>query len=171
MAPLLTLAAGMPQFDFKTFPPQLIWLAITFVALYLLMSRIALPRIGDVIQERRDRIERDLDTADRLKTETEQAIAVYEQALAEARGKAGVIAKETREGLAAEVDKERERIDEQLNAKLAEAETRIAAAKVSALTHVNDIAAETAGSIVKALIDVDVDADEVKTALDAQQTG
>jgi F-type H+-transporting ATPase subunit b len=171
MAPLLTLAAGMPQFDFKTFPPQLIWLAITFVALYLLMSRIALPRIGDVIQERRDRIERDLDTAERLKTETDQAIATYEQALAEARGKASVIAKDTRDGLAAEVDKERVRIDEQLNVKLAEAETRIAASKVSALTHVNDIASETAGSIVKALIDVDVDTDEVKKALNAQQTG
>ena len=171
MSPLLTIAAGMPQFNFETFPPQLIWLATTFIILYLLMSRMALPRIGEVIQERRDRIERDLDTAERLKTETEQAIATYEQALAEARGKANVIAKETRDALAAEVDKERQRIDEQLNAKLAEADARIAETKAGALAHVNDIASETTGSIVKALIDVDVDADEVRKAIDGQQAG
>jgi len=141
----------MPQFEFSSFTPQLIWLAISFVALYFLMSQIALPRIANVIEERRDRIASDLDQAEQLKLKTEEAIAAYEQALAEARAKAHGIAQEARDKLSAEIEKERSAADRLVAEKTAEAEARIQASGKAALAHVNEVAATTAESIVEAL--------------------
>jgi F-type H+-transporting ATPase subunit b len=118
-------AKVFPPLDPATFVPQLVWLAIAFGLLYLLLSRVALPRVGEVIEERADRIRRDLDQAEKLKAETAAALAAYEQALAEARGKAGGIIKTMRDGLTAEVDKERARVEAQIAQKVAEAEARI----------------------------------------------
>ncbi len=89
----------MPQLNPLDWAPQLIWLAITFSILYLLMKWVALPRIGSVIEMRRQRIAGDLETAERLRRETQEAIAAYEQALAEAKAKAHAIADEARNKL------------------------------------------------------------------------
>ena len=105
---------GLPQLDPNHFTGQLFWLTVTFVALLFVMSRIALPRVSDVLDERRDRIKRDLDAAGRLKAETDKALADYEKALADARSNASGIAKETREKLASETDAERQRVDAQI---------------------------------------------------------
>ncbi|MEO0620079.1 MAG: F0F1 ATP synthase subunit B', partial [Pseudomonadota bacterium] len=118
---------AFPPLDPSTFSSQLIWLTITLGGLYLVLSRIALPRIGEVIEERSDRIQRDLDEAARLNNETEQAIASYEQALGEAKGKAQGIAQTTRDQLSGEVEAERERVEAQLASAAADAEARIAA--------------------------------------------
>src|SRR5258705_2117824 len=90
-------AKVFPPLDPGTFAPQLIWLALTFGLLYVLLKRVALPRIGEVIEERGDRVRRDLEQAEKLKGDTEQALAGYEQALGEARAKAGAIAKGVRD--------------------------------------------------------------------------
>jgi F-type H+-transporting ATPase subunit b len=158
-------AGNFPPFNPETFAPQLIWLALTFGALYLVLSRKALPRIADVLEERANRIKRDLDAAERLKGETDKALASYEQALADAKANAGAIAKQTREKLTADVDREKAAVDVQMNAKVAEAETRINAMKSKALASVNDIATGTASAIVGRLIGQDPTADELKRAL------
>ncbi len=158
-------AASFPPFNPDTFAPQLIWLALTFAALYYILSRKALPRIADVLEERANRIKRDLDAAERLKGETDKALATYEQALNDAKSNAGGIAKETRAKLAADVDREKTAVDAQMNAKVTEAEARIAATKTKALASVNDIAATTAAAIVSQLIGHEATADEVKNAL------
>ena len=142
----------MPQLEFGDFAPQLIWLTITFVSLYLLMARIALPRIGAVIEERRDRIADDLDQAEQLKQKTEEAIATYEQALAESRGKAHEIAQQTREKLAQELEGERAKLDQQMVKQVQAAEARITKAKEAALSQVNEVASATAENIVTSLI-------------------
>jgi F-type H+-transporting ATPase subunit b len=142
----------MPQLDFSSWPPQLIWLAITFGALYFLMARVALPRIATVLEQRRDRVAADLDDAARLKQETEDAIRTYEAALAEARAKAHAISAENRGRLNAELDAERAEIDKQIAAKTAEAEKRIAAMKQAALGEVDKAASDTAEAIVRLLI-------------------
>jgi F-type H+-transporting ATPase subunit b len=156
---------GLPQLNTHDFSPQLIWLALAFAALYFLMSRIALPRIGEVLEERADRIQRDLDEAARLKGETEKALANYEKALADARANASALARETQSRVGAEVDKERARVDTEIGAKLADAESRIAATKSQALTSVNDIAADTASAIVGRLLGEEARPDEVAAAL------
>lgn len=156
---------GLPQLYAPDFAPQLIWLAICFGVLFFVLSKVALPRIGEVMQERRDRIQRDLDEAGRLKTETEQALVAYEQALAEARARSGAIAKERRGALTVEIDQERARVEAQVAAKVADAEKRIAAMKSNAMTQVNEIAVDTAAAVVARLIGIEVAKDEVRRAM------
>ena len=156
---------AFPPLDPANFAPQIIWLAITFAMLYWLLSKIALPRIGEVIEERRDRIQRDIDAAEALKAETERAIADYEKSLADARSKASGIARETHEKLAQQTNKKRQESEAQVNATIAEAEARITAMKNNALASVSDIASETASAIVAKLIGENVSADEAKKHL------
>jgi F-type H+-transporting ATPase subunit b len=154
-----------PPLDAGTFVPQLVWLALTLGLLYLLLRRVVLPRVGEAIEERADRIKRDLEQAEKLKGETEDALATYEQALAEARAKSNAMAKSMRDKLTAEVDKERAKVDAAIAAKLSEAERRIADTKSKALHSVGDIAGDVAGAIVARLIGKEVSKDEVKKAL------
>lgn len=157
----------MPQLEFHDWVPQLIWLAISFIALYMIMARVAIPRISTVLEERRDRIATDLDSAEQLKKETEEAIAAYEQALAEARAKAHAIAQETRDKLGAEVDAERAEVEAKIAEKTTDAEARIQAAKNDALAHVNEVATDTAEAIVKELIGGRVTKAELSAAVGA----
>ena len=142
----------MPQLDFSSYAPQLVWLFITFTFLYLFLSKIALPRIGGVIEQRRDRIADDLDEAARFRAQTDDAITAYETSLAQAKAKASGIAQETRDALSAETDKERAKIEAVLTKKAEEAEVRISATKQKALGNIKEVAAETAQAIVQKLI-------------------
>lgn len=155
-----------PPFDPASFGSQLLWLAITFAALYLLMSRVALPRIGSILETRRTRIEGDLKEAERLRQETEKAAAAYEAALAEARKNAHGIAEETRAGIKADIDGRRADVEAGLSKRVAEAEARILADKDAALANVGSIAAETAQALV-AKISGSVTAAEARAAVSA----
>jgi F-type H+-transporting ATPase subunit b len=137
-----------PPFDPAHFGGQLLWLAITFGALYLLMSRVALPQIGGILETRRARIEGDLAEAERLRKETEKAAAAYEAALADARKNAQSIAEETRASIRADIDNRRADVEAGLNKRITEAEARIAATKSAALANVDEIAADTAQALV-----------------------
>ena len=160
-------AKVFPPLDPTTFVPQLIWLVLTFGALYMVLSRIALPRIGEVIDARADRIRGDLGEAERLKDETKSALSAYETALGEAKAKAGAIAKETRDRLTAETDKERAAADALTSKALVEAEKRITETKAKALAGVGAIAAESVTAIVAKLTGATASTDEVQRALAA----
>jgi F-type H+-transporting ATPase subunit b len=155
----------MPQLNPLDWAPQLIWLVITFGILYLLMKWVALPKIGSVIEMRQGRIAGDLEAADKLRRETQEAIAAYEQALAEAKARAHGIAQEARNKLKDEVAAERAALERDLAAKSAEAEARILEAKVSALKDVNAVASETAAEIVQRLIGIAPTKPEVAAAV------
>jgi F-type H+-transporting ATPase subunit b len=150
--------------DPTTFPSQLLWLAITFALLYVLVRRVMSPRVASVIEKRRNRIKGDIALAEELKADTQAALARYSQALADARSNAGEIAKDLRQKVTVEVGKERARMDAEISARVSEAEKRIAAAKATALASVNEIATEVASAIVSKLIDEKITTDEVKSA-------
>jgi F-type H+-transporting ATPase subunit b len=141
-----------PPFEKDSFASQLLWLALVFVALYLLMSRIALPRIGAILEARQQRIEGDLAEAARLKDESDAAISAYEKSLADARSRAQALANETHVKEAAAAEAARKALEAELNARIAEAEKAIAQVKAAAMTNVRGIAAETATMIVERLI-------------------
>jgi F-type H+-transporting ATPase subunit b len=138
----------MPQLDVNTWPPQLFWLAVTFLVLYFIISKIVIPRTGGVIEGRKNQIDSDLNAAQRFKADTDKAVADYEKALADARGKAQTIGKETRDRLSAEVDKERHKLDGELAAKIAAAEKTIQEARSKALASVTELATDIAADIV-----------------------
>src|SRR6201986_4884419 len=121
--------ATFPPVDSSTFASQLVSLVVFFVALYLIVSRIALPRVGAVIDARQNRIEGDLAEAQKLKDASDAALKAYEADLAAARSKAQAIGTETREKLNAASETERRSLEDKLAAKLAEAEKTIAATR------------------------------------------
>lgn len=143
---------GFPPFQAQNFASQLVWLAIAFVLLYVLMAKLALPRVGAAIETRQKRIDDDIAEAGRLKQDSDAAIAAYEKALADARAGAQTIAGEMRERQAAEAEATRKRLEDQLNAKLADAEKSIAATKEAAMRNVRGIAEDAARAIVERLI-------------------
>ena len=157
---------GFPPFKTETYGGQLLWLAITFGALYLLMSRVVLPRLTGIIEGRRQAIAGDLDRAAAMRTRAEEAGTAYEQALAEARGKAQALARENGARLSAEADARRKALEADLAARLAEADASIAATKAQAMTNVRGIAAETAEAIVERLSGRAPDRAAVEAALD-----
>lgn len=144
--------ASFPPFDSATFASQILWLAITFGVLYWTMKNVAVPRIAGILEDRRDRIAGDIAEANRLKQETDEAIAAYEQALAEARTKAHGIAHDTRAKLKSDNEARREKAEADLAGKLEAAEKQIADTKSAAMEQVGDIAGETTTALVEALI-------------------
>ena len=157
----------MPQLNPLDWAPQLIWLVITLGILYLLMVKVALPRIGSVIEARAAQIAKDLATADKLRRDTEEAIAAYEQALAEAKQKAHAIVEEGRAQLKEETAAERAKLEGELAKKSAEAEARIEQAKKSAMREVNAVAIDVATDIVNRLIGIAPGKTEIEKAVQA----
>ena len=158
----------MPQIEFADFAPQLIWLVIAFTFLYVVMARVALPRIAGVIEQRRDKIADDLDRAAEFKKEAEEALAAYEKALADARSRALAIAAKNRE----EVKAETERLRADSNAVIADmmrdAERKVEEAKQAALVNVRDVASDGAAAVAEKMLDQSVDRETVDAAVDAQ---
>lgn len=156
-----------PPFDPATFPSQILWLAISFGLFYLFLKKVVLPRLGGIIEVRRDRIAQDLDQAASLKSEADAAVAAYEQELAEARTKANAIGQDARDAAKADAEVERKKVEAELDLKLDEAGARIASIKSSAMNEVGIIAEETATEIVQQLIGGKTDKAAVAAAVKA----
>jgi F-type H+-transporting ATPase subunit b len=146
-------------------------LVVAFVALYLIVSKIALPRVGSVIDARQSAIDSDLAAAQRFKDESDSALKTYESELAASRAKAQAIGAETRDKLNAAADIERKDLERKLAVKLAEAEKAIAATREAAMSNVRGIATEAASAIVQQLTGVAPDAAKVSGAVDASLKG
>ena len=160
-----------PPFNKETFASQIFWFVITFVLLYLLMSRIALPRVGAIVDARSGKIAGDLADAQKLKDETDQAVAGYEKKLADARTNAQSIAGQTRNKLMGEAEERRKTLEAKLTDRLHEAEKTIAQTKTQAMSNVRGIATETASAIVERLIGTKPDTKTVGDAVDQSLKG
>jgi F-type H+-transporting ATPase subunit b len=161
----------MPQLDISTIVPQLVWLAISFVVLYLLMAKLALPRVATVMESRRRRREGDLARAAQLKADAEAASAAYQKALAEARAQAQATIKETSDRLAADAAERQRALAATLAEQIAEAERRIAATKEQALAEVRGIAVDVGRSVVEKLIGAAPDSARMGSAVDSSLAG
>ena len=160
-------SSGLPQLEASTWPGQLFWLAVTFALLFILLSRVVLPKIATTIESRRDRIADDLDAAAQNKREAEEAVATYERQLADARAKAHTIAAKNRDKVDAEIAEESQAADAEVANRQADAEARISKMRTEALAHVKDVAAETAAALVEKLTG---DAPDAKTTSKAVQS-
>jgi F-type H+-transporting ATPase subunit b len=156
---------GFPPFASEHFPSQLVWLAISFVLLYVLMSKIALPRIGAILAERNRLVSDDLAAAERLKEQSNAAHAAYENALDDARNRAQTIASSTREQHSREAEALHKRLEAQFHDRFAAAEQSIAKSRAVALGSVRTIAGETASVIVERLIGRQPHQEEIAAAL------
>lgn len=144
-------AIGMPQLCADWMPNQIFWLLVTLVVIYLVLSRIALPRIGAVLAERRGTITNDLAAAEDLKLKAVEAEKAYNDALAAAKSEANKIVAEARAGIQKELDAATAKADAEIAAKAAESESRIAEIRAGALEAVTEVARDTAKELVAAL--------------------
>jgi F-type H+-transporting ATPase subunit b len=156
---------GLPQLDTTTFASQLFWLLISFVVLYTVISRVAAPKIGGVIQDRANRIRGDLETAAKAKRDSEAAIAGYEKALADARSRGLKMSDELRNTVQAEINAKNDAAAKELNAKTAAQEARIAERRKAAMAKVGDVARETAADIVTKLTGEAANSNDIETAI------
>ena len=164
----------MPQLDFATYPEQLVWLAITFIVLYLLMWKLGLPRVSSVIEARRKRIDDDLARANELKEQAETAMADYQRALAEARAQAQATVRERTDRFAAEAAERQRQVAAALSEQTKAAEQQIAAAKERAFAEIRDVAVEVARSVTEKLTGAAPDETTLAPAVDramAERTG
>ncbi|WP_417790506.1 F0F1 ATP synthase subunit B' [Terasakiella pusilla] len=155
----------MPQLEIATFAPQIVWLFITFLAMYFLMAKVALPRIAQVLDERQTRIDDNLEKAAALKAEAEAAAAAYESSLAQARSKAQEEVKAVLDAANAEQAKRQDELSAKLNKELDAAEARIAQAKDKALANIKEVAGDVAKATVVKLSGVSVDDAAVQAAV------
>lgn len=162
---------SFPPFAKETFASQLVSFAIAFVLLYVIVSRFALPRVGNIIAMRQGTIDGDMAEAERLKGESDAALKAYEAELAAARANAISIGSDIRDKLNKQADEERKRLEDQLARKLADAEKSIAATRTAAMGNVQAIATDAAAAIVQRLAGVTPDARAVASAVDATLKG
>jgi F-type H+-transporting ATPase subunit b len=155
---------GFPPFKTETFPSQLFWLTLTFTFLFLVLWRVAGPRISSVIAERQDRIDKDLGDAERHRRDAEKASTAYESALAQARQKAQNVAEDNRKRIGAEVDRAKAQADSEARQATAAAEARLVTVRAEAKGLVAKTAQEAAIAIVSRLTGDTVSAEDAAAA-------
>jgi F-type H+-transporting ATPase subunit b len=161
----------MPQLDLSTYAPQLFWLFVTFVVLYVLMKRLAVPQVGRAIEARRERLDSDLGRAGELKAEAETVLDAYQKTLSGARAEAQARLRETSERMAAEAAERQRQLAANLAQQIGEAEGRIAAAKDAALAEIRGIAVDVGRSVVEKLTGTVPDAARLSAAVDSRLAG
>lgn len=167
MADTAPEAVGMPQLDFSTFSNQIFWLVIALVVLYLILSRVALPRIGSVLAERRGAITNDIAAAEEFKAKAAEAEAAYHQARADARADAARIVAEAKAAIQKDLDIAMAKAEAEIAARSAESEKRIADIRDSAVDMVSEVSKDTTKEILLAF-GVKADARTVNAAVTAR---
>jgi len=162
--------AGMPQLDFSTFPNQIFWLLVTLVVIYLVLSQVALPRIGSILAERKGRIDGDLTAAEQFKQQSVAAEKAYDEALVRARTEAARIVAAAKSDIQKDLDVAIAAADAEISAKAAESEGRISEIRAGAAQAVEEVALATAGELVAAL-GGSVDTDSITAAVSARLKG
>ncbi|MFA7428865.1 MAG: F0F1 ATP synthase subunit B' [Rhodospirillaceae bacterium] len=156
----------MPQFDPASFASQLFWLAVTFVVLYIVVSRFAIPRIGEVLEQRQKMVDDDLDRAQQFKAETDEAIKTYEKALAGARAQAHDMLRQATDEISKASEARNREVGAKLAAQIKEGEARIGRARDEAMASVKDIAAGVAAATAERLVGITPDKSAVDAAVD-----
>jgi F-type H+-transporting ATPase subunit b len=155
----------MPQLDASTYLPQLFWLAISFIVLYLIMWKVVMPRIASVLQDRQERIDDDLEKAGKLRNDAASVLQVYEKTVADGRAQAQAILREAADRAAAEAAERQAQLAEGLSKRAEEAEARIDAAREQALSNIRSVAAEAAQAATQRLGGASVSPDEAERAV------
>ncbi len=162
---------GLPQLDFSTYEEQLVWLFLSFIVLFVVVWRFALPKIASVLEEREERIAEDLDRAECVKADAETVRATCEAAAAQARRSAQETILKVKEAAAADLAKETAALDAKLAKQASDAEAKIAAVKAEALGSVDTVATEVATDIVARLSGVGANDADVAKAVKAVAEG
>ena len=163
-------AIGMPQLCGEWMGNQVFWLVVALVVIFLILSRVALPRIAAVLAERAGTITNDLAAAEDLKQKAVEAEEAYNKALIDARAEANRIVAEARADIQADLDKATAKADAEIAAKAAESAKAIEDIRAGALEAVTKVAKDAAKDIVTAM-GAKADSKSINAAVDARLKG
>jgi F-type H+-transporting ATPase subunit b len=138
---------GMPQLNFHDFAPQLVWLLIAFVVLYLIMSKAAIPAIADTLEKRQAKIQGDLDAAEKASEDTRAAVDAYQKRLANAREEARGLTRARSEADASAAGTRLAELGTKLTAQVDAAEQRIAGQRKQVMEGLEDMAHDVAADV------------------------
>jgi F-type H+-transporting ATPase subunit b len=158
---------AFPPFDPTFYASTVFWLLITFGIVYYLMSKVALPRISGILEDRAAKIDGDLAAATAMQDKAKASAEAYEKLLADAKANAQTIGQKAKDGAAAEADARRKTVEADMVAKVTAAEASIATARGKAMGNVDGIAADAAAEIVKRISGIAPKADDLKKAVSA----
>jgi len=158
---------GLPQFNTSTYPGQIFWLAVTFIVVYVFLSKIALPGISDVLENRQETVQGDLDRASKLKAEADEVHEAYEKSLEKAHGEARGIIAEAEAEIAKFSTKKTDDFAKRAKKRMDQAESRINTAKDDALDDITAASAEIAAEAAKKLAGLTVKAKEAQMTIQA----
>ena len=156
----------MPQMEFADYVPQIVWLVVAFATLYFLMAQLALPRITDILETRQRRLDHDLELTEKLRDEATAALAEYESAVAEARGKSELILAEARESIHSETRQRLDDLNARLEGEIAESEARIRNIMSQAMGELAVAASDAARAATERLIGFEVSEEQARDAID-----
>lgn len=167
MLPAAAMAKGMPQLDFSTplTTSQVVWGAIIFIVLYILLSRTGLPLVASVLEERGTKIAKDLDEARAAKASVDAGMAEAEQATAKARAEAQAAINAALDEAKKKAAEQAEVLNARLEKRLQDSEAQIAQARVSAMSALRQVATDTAATVVTRLSGTAPDAGRLDTAI------
>lgn len=176
LMPTMALAAeeggaAMPQLDFATYPTQLFWLVIAFSVLFILMWKVAIPRVGEVVEAREQKVRADLERAEQLRDEIAETEVEVAKALANARSEAQDIVRKAQDKVLADQAKKQAKLDAELAERVSEAEARIDAARKEAMASVKDVAQDVAAASIEKLTGQKADDKAVSAAVDGVAKG
>ena len=155
-------SGGLPQFDPSSFPSQIFWLAVTFLAMYIFFSNRTLPDISGTLENRREHIQDDIDTAERLKKEAEQAQAAYEESLISARSEAAKTISDAHQKMKAKSENQSKKFREKTEQEIKALEGRLDNVKKEIMEDMNVIAAELARDAAEKVVGISTDIDQAK---------
>ena len=159
-------SGGMPQLNPEFWVSQIFWLIITFSSLFLILSKIILPKISRNIEFRKSQILENIETAEKQKEESDNKIKEYENLILKSKNEAKNYFNDARKKVLEEIDKKKEQLDKELKDEISTAEKEIIELKNIAPEKINKIAVETSSLLIRELIGEEVNGSSISAIVD-----
>ncbi len=159
-------SGGMPQLDPEFWISQIFWLTFTFGILYLVLSKLILPKISANLELRKSQIQENIEAADKQREDSESKLREYDEIISKSKLDAKKIFKETREKALKDINLKKDTLDEQINEELKKAEIEINSLKKTAPEKINKIAIETSSEILKNLMGTEINNSSISAIVD-----
>jgi F-type H+-transporting ATPase subunit b len=153
----------MPQLNPEFWVSQIVWLVITFGALYIVLSKVILPKISDNLEIRRSQILENIEIAEKQREESEQKVKEFEKIILNSKIEAKNIFNEARQKVLSDIDKKRNELENSLEQEIVSAEEEIKALNTSSIENIKQIATETSSNLIKQLIGEEISRDNISS--------
>ena len=161
-------SGGMPQLNPEFWISQIFWLIITFGILFIVLTKVILPKISDNLETRKSQILENIETADKQKEESQKKIDEYEKIILDSKLKAKSYFNEAREKILDDINKKRAALEKDLDEEISEVEKELSDLKNKSGEKINKIAAETSAELIKELIGEEVNSSSITAIVEDQ---